>query len=172
MRKTFIGTLRQLIFKCKIALNLLLGSTMSETLKLENQLCHRFYLLSNAFTRAYRPLLQKLDVTYSQYLVLMALWEQDDITIASLLQKTGIDGGAMSPILKRLTQKEYLTVEKDQNDKRVKWVKLTKQGNSLKQEAEPIPTQMMCKLNNMSLEQAKELIETLDTLKACLVETD
>ena len=145
---------------------------MSETLKLENQLCHRFYLLSNAFTRAYRPLLEKLDITYSQYLVLMALWEKDDITIASLLQKTGIDGGAMSPILKRLSQKEYLTVEKDENDKRVKLVKLTDRGNSLKQEAETIPTQMMCKLNNMSLEQAKELIETLDTLKACLVEVD
>lgn len=145
---------------------------MSETLKLENQLCHRFYLLSNAFTRAYRPLLEKLDITYSQYLVLMALWEKDDITIASLLQKTGIDGGAMSPILKRLSQKEYLTVEKDENDKRVKLVKLTDRGNALKQEAETIPTQMMCKLNNMSLEQAKELIKTLDTLKACLVEVD
>lgn len=145
---------------------------MSETLKLENQLCHRFYLLSNAFTRAYRPLLEKLDITYSQYLVLMALWEKDDITIASLLQKTGIDGGAMSPILKRLSQKEYLTVEKDENDKRVKLVKLTDRGNALKQEAETIPTQMMCKLNNMSLEQAKELIETLDTLKACLVEAE
>ena len=145
---------------------------MSDSLKLENQLCHRFYLLSNAFTRAYRPLLEKLDVTYSQYLVLMALWEQDNITIASLLQKTGIDGGAMSPILKRLTQKDYLTIEKDENDKRVKLVQLTKAGHALKGEAESIPTQMMCKLNNMSFDEDKELIETLDKLKSCLVETN
>ena len=53
---------------------------MSELLKLENQLCHRFYTLSNAFTRAYRPLLKALDITYPQYVTLMALWEDDGIT--------------------------------------------------------------------------------------------
>ncbi|MEL7442746.1 MAG: MarR family transcriptional regulator, partial [Pseudomonadota bacterium] len=53
---------------------------MSELLKLENQLCHRFYTLSNAFTRAYRPLLKALDITYPQYVTLMALWEHDGIT--------------------------------------------------------------------------------------------
>ena len=69
---------------------------MSELLKLENQLCHRFYTLSNAFTRAYRPLLKALDITYPQYVTLMALWETDHITIAELLDRTAIDGGAMS----------------------------------------------------------------------------
>ncbi len=80
---------------------------MSELLKLENQLCHRFYTLSNAFTRAYRPLLKALDITYPQYVTLMALWETDDITIAELLEKTVIDGGAMSLILKKLKKRAF-----------------------------------------------------------------
>lgn len=80
---------------------------MSELLKLENQLCHRFYTLSNAFTRAYRPLLKTLDITYPQYVTLMALWENDDITIANLLEVTDIDGGAMSLILKKLEAKGF-----------------------------------------------------------------
>ena len=64
---------------------------MSELLKLENQLCHRFYTLSNAFTRAYRPLLKALDITYPQYVTLMALWEDDDITIAELPNSLGVE---------------------------------------------------------------------------------
>ena len=95
---------------------------MSELLKLENQLCHRFYTLSNAFTRAYRPLLKALDITYPQYVTLMALWEDDDITIAELLDRTAIDGGAMSLILKKLQDKGFLVVTKDKADKRVKRV--------------------------------------------------
>ena len=75
-----------------------------DTLKLESQLCHRFYTLSNAFTRAYRPMLKSLDITYPQYVVMMALWEQSNVTIAELLDKTVIDGGAMTLILKKLEQ--------------------------------------------------------------------
>lgn len=146
--------------------------SMSDSLKLENQLCHRFYLLSNAFTRAYRPMLEALDLTYSQYLVLMALWEVDDITIAMLLERTGIDGGAMSPILKRLTQKAYIDIRKDEQDKRVKLVTLTEQGRALKQQAAAIPTQMLCKLDNMALTEAKALIEQLDKLKQCLIPSE
>ena len=89
---------------------------MSELLKLENQLCHRFYTLSNAFTRAYRPLLKALDITYPQYVTLMALWETDNVTIAELLDKTAIDGGAMSLILKKLEDKGFLMITKDKTD--------------------------------------------------------
>lgn len=140
---------------------------MFDTLKLENQLCHRFYLLSNAFTRTYRPLLEKLDITYPQYIALMALWEKDEITIADLLEKTGIDGGAMSLILKKLTHKGYLNIQKSNEDKRVKLVRLTDTGKAIKAEAKAIPEEMLCKLKCMSLEEAEQLINLLDKLKGC-----
>ena len=112
---------------------------MSELLKLENQLCHRFYTLSNAFTRAYRPLLKALDITYPQYITLMALWEANNITIAELLERTAIDGGAMTLILKKLNEKQFLTIEKDEYDKRVKRVMLTEEGKSKKHIAQKRP---------------------------------
>ncbi len=145
---------------------------MSEFLKLENQLCHRFYTLSNAFTRAYRPLLKALDITYPQYVTLMALWETDDITIAELLERTAIDGGAMSLILKKLEDKKFLTVTKDETDKRVKRVKLTKVGKEKKQLAEDVPAQMLCKLNGMSTEESRTLKMLLDKLGGCFANAD
>ena len=140
---------------------------MSELLKLENQLCHRFYTLSNAFTRAYRPLLKTLDITYPQYVTLMALWENDDITIANLLEVTDIDGGAMSLILKKLEAKGFLTVIKDDNDKRVRRVKLTTEGLAKKAVAEEVPTQMLCKLQGMTKEESHMLRDLLDKLGGC-----
>lgn len=140
---------------------------MSELLKLENQLCHRFYTLSNAFTRAYRPLLKTLDITYPQYVTLMALWENDDITIANLLEVTDIDGGAMSLILKKLEAKGFLTVIKDDNDKRVRRVKLTTEGIAKKAVAEEVPAQMLCKLQGMTKEESHMLRDLLDKLGGC-----
>ena len=140
---------------------------MSELLKLENQLCHRFYTLSNAFTRAYRPLLKALDITYPQYVILMALWETDHITIAELLDRTAIDGGAMSLILKKLEDKGFLMVNKDETDKRVKRVQLTKMGKKKKTIAEEVPAQMLCKLEGMSAEESRELVKLLDKLSGC-----
>lgn len=145
---------------------------MSELLKLENQLCHRFYTLSNAFTRAYRPLLKALDITYPQYVTLMALWENDGITIAELLEKTAIDGGAMSLILKKLHDKGFLIVAKDEADKRVKRVQLTETGKKKKAIAEKVPAQMLCKLNGMNAEESRTLIALLDKLGSCFENAD
>ncbi|MDO6475392.1 MarR family transcriptional regulator [Alteromonas sp. 1_MG-2023] len=140
---------------------------MSEALKLENQLCHRFYTLSNAFTRAYRPLLAALDITYPQYVVMMALWEQDDVTIAGLLNKTLIDGGAMSLILKKLEQKGLLTVKQNEKDKRVKKVLLTEAGRAAKTTAEAVPAQMLCKFQGMTADEARQLVTLIDKLQGC-----
>lgn len=140
---------------------------MSELLKLENQLCHRFYTLSNAFTRTYRPLLATLDITYPQYVTLMALWEQSGITIAELLEKSMIDGGAMSLILKKLEAKGFLYIAKDEQDKRVKRVMLSEKGKEAKIVAESIPQQMLCKLDGMSHAESKQLVHLLDKLHGC-----
>ncbi|GHF94701.1 MarR family transcriptional regulator [Thalassotalea marina] len=145
---------------------------MSDSLKLENQLCHRFYLLSNAFTRAYRPLLDELDITYPQYLVLMALWEVGETTIASVTDKTGIDAGAMTQILKKLVSKGIVGIRKDEQDKRVKNVYLTADGQGLKKSATSIPSQMLCKFNGLDPSELKQLVSLLDRLNTCFKNVD
>ena len=141
---------------------------MSEALKLENQLCHRFYTVSNAMTRAYRPLLRGLDVTYPQYLVMMALWEEQGVTILNLIEKTRIDGGALSLILKKLQAKNLVTVNVGEQDKRTRYIHLTAAGVAAKQQAECIPEQMLCKVSALNEQELAQLISLIDKLSAGL----
>ncbi|MFT7258630.1 MAG: DNA-binding MarR family transcriptional regulator [Glaciecola sp.] len=131
-------------------------------LKLKNQLCHRLYMASNSIIRAYREPLNSLDITYPQYIVMMALWEQDEVTIAELVRKTAIDGGAMTQILKKMSDKWLLEIIKDDQDKRQRFVKLTPKGQSLKLKAVDIPTQIGCKFTSIDSEQTQQLIQLLD----------
>ena len=134
----------------------------SEQLKLENQLCHRLYLASNSIIRAYRESLSALNITYPQYVVMMALWEKDKITIAELLDKTLIDGGAMTQILKKMVDKSLLEIIKDEDDKRKRLIKLSQHGKALKAEAVSIPNKISCKFNSIDTIQAKQLMQLLD----------
>lgn len=131
-------------------------------LKLKNQLCHRLYMASNSIVRAYRELLSELNITYPQYVVMMALWEQDKITIAELVEKTAIDGGAMTQILKKMADKSLLNIVMDQQDKRKRLVQLTQKGQALKIEAVNIPNKISCKFNSIDSEQVKQLMQLLD----------
>jgi DNA-binding MarR family transcriptional regulator len=131
-------------------------------LKLKNQLCHRLYMASNSIVRAYRELLSVLNITYPQYVVMMALWEQDKITIAQLVEKTAIDGGAMTQILKKMADKSLLNIVKDQQDKRKRLVKLTQQGQALQLDAVNIPNKISCKFNSIDSAQVKQLMQLLD----------
>jgi DNA-binding MarR family transcriptional regulator len=131
-------------------------------LKLKNQLCHRLYMASNSIVRAYRELLSELNITYPQYVVMMALWEKDKITIAELVEKTAIDGGAMTQILKKMADKSLLNIVKDQQDKRKRLVQLTQQGQALKIEAVNIPNKISCQFNSIDSEQVKQLMQLLD----------
>jgi len=133
-----------------------------EQLKLKNQLCHRLYMASNSIARAYREPLNALNLTYPQYVVMMALWEQDEITIAGLIDKTAIDGGAMTQILKKMSDKSLLAVIKDEHDKRKRLVQLTQYGQSLKLKAADIPKNILCKFDSVDAKQAKQLMQLLD----------
>lgn len=135
-----------------------------DLLKLENQLCHRFYSVSNAFTRAYRPLLKSLDITYPQYLVMMALWEQDNQTITQLVEKCRIDAGALTLILKKLSQKAFIEITPSQQDKRVKEVGLTEKGLTAKSDAVNIPKQLLCQLQNLDADEMVQLKVLIDKL--------
>lgn len=144
---------------------------MSDILKLENQLCHRFYAVSNALTRVYRPLLKSLDITYPQYVVMMGLWEEDAITIQVLLQRTRIDGGAMSLILKKLQAKGYVDVQIGEQDKRARIVHLTDAGREAKDVAQDIPKQLVCKINRLSMDELVEMRRLIDLLSDDLQDT-
>ncbi|MFT7195242.1 MAG: DNA-binding MarR family transcriptional regulator, partial [Rheinheimera aquimaris] len=81
---------------------------MKHTLPLEQQLCFALYSASNAVVRLYRPLLQPFDLTYPQYVVMLALWQQDNISLGELSGKTLFDSGALTPLVKKLEQKGWL----------------------------------------------------------------
>jgi DNA-binding MarR family transcriptional regulator len=141
-----------------------------DQLKLKNQLCHRLYMASNSIVRAYREPLSELNITYPQYVVMMALWEQDEITIAELVEKTAIDGGAMTQILKKIAGKSLLNIVTNQQDRRKRLVQLTQQGHALKEKAVKIPNEISCKFNNIDSQQTKQLMQLLDLVVHDLAE--
>ncbi|MEO9943826.1 MarR family winged helix-turn-helix transcriptional regulator [Paraglaciecola sp.] len=142
-----------------------------DQLKLSNQICHRYYVASNAITRAYRPLLDKLGITYPQYVVLMALWETDNVDVKFIKQKTQIDGGALSLILKKLCDKSLIEVMASEQDKRIKHVKLTANGWQMQQDASSIPDQLACQVKNISEEEFTLLKLLTDKVIANLPKT-
>lgn len=133
---------------------------MSDNLKLSNQICHRYYVASNAITRAYRPFLAELDLTYPQYIVMLSLWEQDHVDIGYIKQTTMIDGGALSLMLKKLEAKEMIKLTSSDQDARSKIVKLTENGKALKADAEDIPSKLMCQVTNLTMEEV-ELVKSI-----------
>ncbi len=136
-----------------------------DELKLENQLCHRFYVIANAFARFYRPLLERIDLTYPQYLVMMALWEKSDVAVSQLVQKTQIDAGAMTLILRKLVSKGYVTLHADESDRRVRRVVLSREGEALQNDARRIPEQARCHVSAIPMEELVALAHTMDKIR-------
>lgn len=141
---------------------------MNEQLKLSNQICHRFYMAANSITRAYKPYLNKLDITYPQYLVLMALWELDNVEVSRVQQQTQIDPGALTLIMKKLVAKDIITLHSSEHDKRVKLVRLTEKGTIMESEAAAIPSQLRCQFPEFSDREISQLIQLLDKLNLSL----
>lgn len=111
------------------------NETLEKGLRLDKQLCFALYGAAHAFTRAYKPLLSPLGLTYPQYVVMMALWEDDDISVKALGEKVGLDSGTLSPLLKRLEQINYVSRRRDVADERVVFITLTEEGRALKRRA-------------------------------------
>ncbi|WP_413479125.1 MarR family winged helix-turn-helix transcriptional regulator [Vibrio hibernica] len=133
-------------------------------LKLDNQICHRLYMASNSIVRAYREVLGDINLTYPQYVVMMALWEKDNISIAELLEKTAIDGSAMTQMLKKMTDKSLLIIVKDQHDGRKKMVTLLAEGKKLQRQAADIPEKIRCQFPSIDQQEATQLIQLLDKI--------
>lgn len=135
-----------------------------DQLKLKNQLCHRLYIASNNIIRSYRIYLDELDLTYPQYVVMMALWEKDKVQVSELEEKTQIDAGSLSLILQKLITKKFIKTQSDEIDKRKKIVSLTDRGEGLKKKAAKIPSQVSCHTPKFTHEQAVKLAKLLDEL--------
>ncbi|AMG10572.1 MarR family transcriptional regulator [Vibrio vulnificus] len=116
-------------------------------LLLENQICFPLYSAANAVIRAYRPLLEALELTYSQYLVLLVLWQQNGINVKDLGAKLHLDSGTLTPLLKRLEAKGIVERRRGQTDERVRELFLTEAGRALKQQAQQVPQNMLCRID-------------------------
>ena len=134
-----------------------------ETPKLGNQLCFPFYVIAKEITGMYRPYLEELDITYSQYLVMMVLWEFERLTVNQIGEKLYLDSGTLTPLLKRLEAKSYIVRHRKKEDERVVEVFLTEEGNQLKKKACIIPGKMQDKLN-LSEDDLVALKETINKL--------
>ncbi len=120
---------------------------MDESLKLSNQLCFPIYNLSKEIVALYRPILENLDLTYPQYLVMLVLWEHNGLNVSEIGHFLNLDSGTLTPLLKRLEGKKIIDRKRSEVDERVVQISLTDLGRDLEQKALCIPTQLLEKVN-------------------------
>lgn len=125
-------------------------------LQLSQQICHSLYSATNALVRTYRPLLDAADLTYPQYLVMLALWEENDVPIKNLVERTRLDSGTLTPILKRLEDKGLIQRVRSSQDERQRLIEVTEAGWVRRDACLDIPQQLFCK-TRLSEEEAREL---------------
>ena len=127
-----------------------------DSLKLKNQLCFPIYLCSKEIIRKYTPLLNELNLTYTQYIVMMCFWEVEESNLKDLGKTLMLDSSTLTPLLKKLELKGYIERKRNLNDERNLVIKLTKEGISLRNKAIDIPSKMG-KCVNLSDSEAKML---------------
>ncbi|OIK15564.1 MarR family transcriptional regulator [Bacillus sp. MUM 116] len=132
-------------------------------LKLENQICFKIYSAEREITKLYRNLLEELDVTYPQYLVLLVLWEGKSVTVKELGQKLFLDSGTLSPMLKRMEGNNLIERRRSLEDERTVIISLTKKGEELKDKAQCIPSKLLENLS-IDMKELKNLNQTLSTI--------
>jgi DNA-binding MarR family transcriptional regulator len=120
------------------------GTRTRDALRLDNQLCFAVYAAAHAFYATSKPLLQPLGLTYPQYLVMLALWQKDGVTVSGLGHRLGLDSGTLTPLLKRLEAAGLVGRLRDAADERQVRITLTAAGRALKQKARSIPQQLLC----------------------------
>ena len=113
-----------------------------EQLKLENQLCFPLYVASKEIIRQYQPLLNRFHLTYTQYIVLLCLWEYGTQSVKQIGERLYLDSGTLTPLLKKLEAQKLIKRRAGSNDERVTIVSLTKAGEDLRQQAEQVPLQI------------------------------
>ena len=131
--------------------------------KVDNMLCFALYAASRLAVESYRPLLDKVDITYPQYLVMLLLWEREPRTIKDIGSVLYLDSGTLSPLLKRLEKKGLINRQRDAQDERLVNISLTAAGFALKEQVKDLPEILFCQLG-WPLEEFGSLIERLHRL--------
>lgn len=133
------------------------------TVAVDQQLCFAVYSAAHAFNRAYKPLLEKLGLTYPQYLVLLVLWQGDGITVKAIGDVLGLDSGTLSPLLKRLEATGLILRNRDGKDERQVFIVLTDKGRALEADAANVFTDIGL-ATGCSQQQVDDLRSSLQTL--------
>ena len=131
-----------------------------DELKLENQLCFPLYACSKEIIRKYKPILDKLDLTYTQYITMLVLWEHNNINVKTLGEVLFLDSGTLTPLLKKLEQKEYIQITHNKDDKRNLVISITEEGKKLKERATVVPVEIG-KCINLTKEESITLYKLL-----------
>lgn len=132
-----------------------------EQLLLKNQLCFPLYACSRKIVGNYTPYLKPLGLTYTQYIVLMVLWEKENVTVGQLGETLCLDAGTLTPLLKRLEKAGLVTRRRSEEDERVTVISITPEGDRLKEVCKDIPAKMSRKGSVLSEKDAKELYRLL-----------
>ena len=131
-----------------------------EPLRLENQLCFPFYVISKEIIRLYTPILEPLGITYTQYIVMMILWEYGEMPVKELGRRMFLDSGTLTPVIRKLESKGYITKKVNLDDERSKTISLTKRGKDLKPKCSKIPGEIFSRIDISQ----KEMISLQKTL--------
>jgi len=134
-----------------------------DALKLKNQLCFPLYAAAKAVVNSYKPLLDEIDLTYTQYIAMMVLWENKSIGVKDLGEHLYLDSGTLTPLLKRLESKGFLRRERSAKDERAVTITITPEGEKLKEKAADVPTKIM-KCMPLSADEARSLYSILNKL--------
>ncbi len=113
-----------------------------DVLKLENQLCFPLYACAKEVVKRYKPFLDKIDLTYTQYIAMMVMWEHKSVNVKELGEYLFLDSGTLTPLLKTLEKKGFVTRERSKEDERNLIVKVTDKGLKLRDEAVKVPMEM------------------------------
>ena len=140
-------------------------SNKYDRLKLANQLCFPLYEASNEIVRHYKHFLDELDMTYTQYIAMMVLWEHKEVTVKELGQYLYLDSGTLTPLLKTMEKKGWVERNRSKDDERVLNVTITEQGNALREKAVCVPEQMAACVK-LEPEEAAELYRILNKILA------
>ncbi len=142
-------------------------------LRLGNQICFAIYSTAHAFNRVYKPLLDRLGLTYPQYLVMLVLWERDDVPVKDIGERLFLDSGTLTPLLKRLESAGLIKRTRSTEDERQVLIALTSQGQALREKARTVPQAILatsaCSISELSALK-NELVALRDRLDAALGE--
>ncbi|HWW69960.1 MAG TPA: MarR family transcriptional regulator [Duganella sp.] len=136
--------------------------------QLDGQLCFALYSTSLAMSKIYRKLLRGLGLTYSQYLVMMVLWEKNELTVSEVGERLFLDSATLTPLLKRMEQAQLLTRTRAANDERQVIITLTPQGDALRHEAAKLPPAIL-QATKCTLDEVVGMKQQLDALRAGLM---